>query len=206
MCCSSKFQVFKNIILSICVGLAYLLIYDVIQKNISGESFTALLLQYHEKLMPPVLTICPGPGFKNSGTYYFDRLTKEFLNLPIKLGPFLNREHLQNSSYSAEELFHPRTLKKLQNKSLYNFKEQYSSYYGLCFVIEKLAAEGVSDYSFEVVVNDEMDYNCMLSEPDENEWMFMSVFPYDIHMKKIDVNNNNNIGGASKILLLSDVE
>ena len=113
----------------------------------------------------------------------------------------MNREHLQNSSYSAEELFHPRTLKKLRNTTLYNFKEQYSSYYGLCFVIEKLTAEGVSDYSFEVVVNDEMDYNCMLHEPDENEWMFMSVYPYDIHMKRIDVNNTNNLGGASKILL-----
>ena len=138
MCCTGKFQVFKNFILSICVGLASFLIYDVIRKNISGESFTALLLQYHEKLMPPVLTICPGPGFKNSGIYYFDRLTKEFLNLLLKLGPFLNREHLQNSSYSAEELFHPRTLKKLRNNSLYNFKEQYSSYYGFTVRLEWL--------------------------------------------------------------------
>ena len=178
------FDIFKNLIIAICVGLSSILIQDVIQKNISGESYQAVQSQFNEKLMPPVLTICPGPGFKSSG-------------------PFMNKEHLLNVSYSAEELFHPNTLTKLRNTSLYNFKEQYSSYYGLCYVMQKLTAEGISEFSFEIVVNDGIDYNGMLHEPDENEWLFMNVYPYEIEMTNINANNSDNLGAAGTFVFYS---
>ena len=113
-------------------------------------------------------------------------------------GPFLNDEHLKNSSYSPEEIFHPTSLKKLIDPSKYDFKQQYASYYGLCYVIQKLTPEGLSDYSSEIAINAQIDYNVMLHEPDENEWLYMSVYPYEIHLKHININNTNNQGGASK--------
>ena len=171
------FEIFKNLIIGICVGLSSFLIHDVIQKNLSGESYQAVQSQFNEKLLPPVLTICPGPGYK-------------------VLGPFMNKEQLLSSSYSAEELFHPKTLTRLRNTSLYNFKQQYSSYRGLCYVIQKLTAEGISEFSFEIVINDQIDYNCMLHEPDENEWLFMNVYPYDLHTTNINANNSDNVGAA----------
>ena len=61
----------------------------------------------------------PGPAWKSSG-------------------PFLNEDHFKNSTYSLEEVFHPLTLKALRNDSLFILKEQYASYYGLCFVIQKI--------------------------------------------------------------------
>ena len=68
-------------------------------------------------------------------------------------GPFLNEEHFKKSTYSEEEIFHPKTLEALRNESLFIFKQQYASYYGLCFVMQKLTPEKISDYSFQVVVN-----------------------------------------------------
>ena len=53
-------------------------------------------------------------------------------------GPFLNEDHFKNSTYSLEEVFHPLTLKALRNDSLFILKEQYASYYGLCYVIQKI--------------------------------------------------------------------
>ena len=135
----------------------------------------------HDSLLPPVMTLCPGPAWKSSG-------------------PFLNDAHFKNSTYSEEEIFHPKTLEYLRNESLFIFKQQYASYYGLCFVIQKLSPEKVSDYSFQVVVNETMDYNYYLHEPLENEYLFMSVYPYEVIIKHIDARNDDQFGGADVII------
>ena len=87
-------------------------------------------------------------------------------------------------------------MEALRNHSLFTFKSQYSSYYGLCYTLQKLAPEQVSDYSFQIVVNKSMDYNYYLHEPHENEWLYMSVYPYEVPIYYINANNDDDIGGA----------
>ena len=58
------------------------------------------------------------------------------------------------NKYNWEDIFHPKTLETLRNESLFKIKETYSSYYGLCFTLQKLTPEKVADYSFQIVVND----------------------------------------------------
>ena len=112
-------------------------------------------------------------------------------------GPFLNDEHFANSTFKAEEIFHPKTLELFKNDKIFVFKEQYSSYYGLCFVIQKLTPEKISDYSTQLVVNNAMDYNYYLHESFENEWLLMNVYPYEVKIYQMNAKNNDGIGGAS---------
>ena len=96
------------------------------------------------------------------------------------------QENFWNNTYSWEEIFHPQTLKVLKNESLYNVTQTYASYYGLCFTMQKLTPERVSDYSFQIVVNNTVDYIYYLHEPYENEYLFMSIYPHEgkYHNKK----------------------
>ena len=103
--------------------------------------------------------MCPGPAWKESG-------------------PFTDPDDFKAKTYSWEEVFHPKTLKALQNQSLFIINQTYASYYGLCFSLEKLTEEEVADYSFQIVVINSMDYMYYLHEPNENEYLFMSVYPY----------------------------
>ena len=112
----------------------------------------------------------------------------------------MNEEIFRKSVYTAEEIFHPSTLAILRNKSMFDFQEQYSSYYGLCFTMQNLKPQKVSDYSFQFVVNRSIDYTYYLHEPLENEWLFMSVYPYEIVVKYLDVHNDNEIFGISIIV------
>ena len=63
----SYFELLKNFIIFVCVVLSSTLFYDVINKNISGESYQALSSEERETLIPPIITLCPGTGFKHSG-------------------------------------------------------------------------------------------------------------------------------------------
>ena len=116
------------------------------------------------------------------------------------LGLFTNEESFRKSVYTPEEIFHPTTLVTLRNKSMFNFQEQYSSYYGLCFTMQNLKRQKVSDYSFQFVVNRSIDYTYYLHEPLENEWLFMSAYPYEIVIKYLDTHNNNEIYGISLVI------
>ena len=66
--------------------------------------------------------------------------------------------------------------------------------------MQNLKPQKLSDYSFKFVVNRSMDYNYYLHEPLENEWLFMSVYPYEIKIKYLNVHNNNEIYGISLII------
>ena len=153
--------------------------------NLFNKSSLIFYLEIHEiayeSLLPPVMTLCPGSAWKSSG-------------------PFFNEEHFNSSTYSEEEIFHPKTLNYLRNESLFILKQQYASYYGLCFVIQKLTPEKLSDYSFQIVVNKSIDYNYYLHEPLENEYLFMSIFPYEVVLKRIDARNNDHFGAADLII------
>ena len=110
----------------------------------------------------------------------------------------LTLKHFEKSTYSAEEIYHPDILKMLKNESAFTFKKQYSLYYGLCYTLQKLAPEKVSDYSFQIVVNGSLDYNFYLHEPHENEWLFMNVYPYEVPIKYIGASTNPNLGECAQ--------
>ena len=41
-----------------------------------------------------------------------------------------------------------------------------------------------------------MDYNYYLHEPNENEWLLMSVYPYEVPIKYIGQVHNDDIGNV----------
>ena len=172
--------VLKVVVLTLCISACALEIYIVLKKVIAQETFQSINELSFDELLSPTLTLCPGPAWKAPG-------------------PFVNEEQFARSTYSKEEIFHPKTLEAFKNESLFIFKEQYASYYGLCFVIQKLTPEKVSDYSFQIVVNDTIDYNYYLHEPLENEWLFMSVYPYEVPVQFFNVNNDDGAGGGDII-------
>ena len=63
----SYFKLLKNFIIFVCIILSSTLFYDVLTKNISGESYQANSSDQYDSLIPPILTLCPGTGFKSSG-------------------------------------------------------------------------------------------------------------------------------------------
>ena len=172
--------VFKYVVTGICLVLC---IYEfvIIALKTTKDSFQAINEKVFDQLLAPVITLCPGPAWKEAG-------------------PFLNEEHFKNSTYSEEEIFHPETLEILRNKSLFNYQQQYASYYGLCFVIQMLSPVKVSDYSFQIVVNSSLDYNYYLHDPNENEWLLMSVYPYEVPINYINQANLPSIGAADIII------
>ena len=104
-------------------------------KAIARESFQAINELKFERLPAPLITLCPGTAWKSAG-------------------PFLSKEEFPKNTYKWEDLFHPKTLEVLRNETLFKVKETYASYYGLCYTVRKLNPEKVSDYSFQIVVND----------------------------------------------------
>ena len=87
----------------------------IAKKLASGDSFQAINQWSYEELMPPVITLCPSPAWKRPG-------------------PFLSDEEFLNSTYAWAEIFHPQTLTQLQNKTLFEIKHTYASYYGRVFL------------------------------------------------------------------------
>lgn len=103
----------------------------IIDKVIGKDSFQAITDLNHEKLRAPTITLCPGLAWKSPG-------------------PFLGPDDFLQKTFTWSEIFHPKTLKVLKNESLFHIEETYSSYNGLCFTLQKLAPEKISDYSFQV--------------------------------------------------------
>ena len=151
----------KNLVLFLCIILCLYEFSHITIKTIQGDSFQSINELHFEELYAPVLTLCPAVAWK-------------------KPAPFINSfTEFQNATFSWEEIFHPETLKILRNKSRFHILETYSSYYGLCFTMQKLYQEKVSDYSFTMAVNGSLDYNYYLHNPYENEYLLMSVYPYE---------------------------
>ena len=172
-------KIFSYLVITLCSLLFAWEMIIIMTKAIKKESFQAANEIKFEQLFPPVITLCPGEAWKSSG-------------------PFKNDEHFDRSTFKAEEIFHPKTLEMLrQNENRFLFKEQYATYYGLCFVIQKLTSEKISDYSTVIAVNNTMNYYFYMHEPFENEWLYMSVYPYEVNIYEMNANNDKGIGGAS---------
>ena len=176
----SKVRILKLVLLMTLLLLCSYELRQVFEKFVAKDSYQMINELHFETLLAPVITFCPAVAWK-------------------KPGPFRNAQDFKESTFTWEEIFHPETLKVLKNESLYNIKLQYASYYGLCFVMQKLTPEKVSDYSFQIVVNESFDYNYYLHEPFENEYLLMSVYPYAVPIVNINANNNDGIGGADII-------
>ena len=170
----------KLIVAGICLAACIKELIVIAKKAVGSDSFQAVNQLVFEELMAPIITLCPGPAWKSPG-------------------PFLSEEKFLENTFSWEEIFHPQTLTLLRNEALFEIRETYSSYYGMCFTFRKLTPEKVADYSFQVVVNESLDYIYYLHEPKENEYLFMSVYPYEVPLGYIDANNNDGIGGADII-------
>ena len=106
----------------------------IVIRKFHRDSFQFINENKFEELMPPTITFCPAPAYK-------------------KPGPFLSEKEFIENKFTLEELFHPLVLEKLKNESLFEVKETYAAYYGLCYTIQKLTAEKISDYSFQFVLN-----------------------------------------------------
>ena len=124
----------------------------IVIRKFHRDSFQFINENKFEELMPPTITFCPAPAYK-------------------KPGPFLSEKEFIENKFTLEELFHPLVLEKLKNESLFEVKETYAAYYGLCYTIQKLTAEKISDYSFQFVLNNtigEMNFYSFM-ENIENE-------------------------------------
>ena len=208
------FTIFRCTILTICAALCGYEFAHIFQVVLKKGTYIAINQLSFDTLLSPSITLCPGKQFciqnfsleRVNGSDLMRQIWKVILNKLFsgpawkKLGPFINEEDFRKSVYTAEEIFHPETLAILRNKSMFDFQEQYSSYYGLCFTMQNLKPQKISDYSFQFVVNRSIDYTYYLHEPLENEWLFMSVYPYEIVLKYLDVHNDNEIYGISLIV------
>ena len=137
-----KFMTVVNV--SVTLVFFFLSIYELIViaiKALGHDSFQAINELKFEELVAPSITLCPGPAFKRAG-------------------PFLGEQEFTDNKYTWEEIFHPKTLATMKNESLFKIKETYASYYGVCFTMQKLTPEKVSDYSFQIVVNNSIGKKC----------------------------------------------
>ena len=107
---------------------------NIVIKALGQDSFQAINELKFNQLLAPSITLCPGPAFKAAG-------------------PFLGEKMFLDNKYTWDEIFHPKTLAVMRNESLFKIKETYASYYGVCFTMQKLTPEKISDYSFQIVVN-----------------------------------------------------
>jgi hypothetical protein len=126
-------QVINVVITSILFSL-FLYELIVIIKKFQKDSFAVVNVHNFEEILPPTITFCPAPAYK----------------VP---GPFLSKNDFSKNKFTLEELFHPIVLEKLRNESLFEVKETYAAYYGICYTIKKLTAEKISDYSLQYPLN-----------------------------------------------------
>lgn len=119
------------------LGLFLFEIKTILKLALDKVSFEAIEYLNFEELQPPTITICPVPAYKGDG-------------------PFLNNITLKENSYAWEEIFHPQTLERLNNSTFSKIKQSFTGYYGRCFTIQKLSAEKVADYSFQIVLNNSL--------------------------------------------------
>lgn len=129
-------------VIDIILQLVFLLIFSlklktILQVAIAKDSFEAVEYFNHEELLPPTISLCPIPALKAEGSFY-------------------NTTAFEENVFTWEEIFHPQVLRSLKNSSLFRTKLSFSSYQGRCFTIQKLRAEKVADYSFQLVLNNSL--------------------------------------------------
>ena len=116
------------------LGLAISEFGVILQKYISKDTFEAVNFSFYDKMLPPLITICPSLAWKST-------------NITFRNWNF------SESIFTWEEIFHPKTLLSIRNESRFILSRAYTNYYGFCFTLQKLVPETVSDYSFQMVLN-----------------------------------------------------
>jgi hypothetical protein len=175
---SKLFNVARHFVRLICAVLFCLQMVDVGLQFINKDTFATVAVAEMEKLLLPSITICPGKGFKAYG-YAF------------------TEDEYEANTYQMEEIFTNNTLIDLRNVSKYSIKTMRSQYLGQCYTIQKLEEVTTSaDYSCKLMFKKVMDIAFYLHEPYEEEWLVLMVYPYEVIVDKIDVENDQGIGGA----------
>jgi hypothetical protein len=170
-------KVTRHIVRLTCAVLFCLEMVHIGWQFINKDTFATVALEEMEKLLLPSFTICPGKGFKAYG-YAF------------------TEDQYEANTYQMEEIFTNNTLLDLRNVSKYSIKTIRSQYHGQCYTIQKLEEVTTSaDYSCKLMFKKGMDIDFYPHEPYEEEWLLLSVFPYDVIVDKIDVENDQGIGG-----------
>ena len=108
--------------------------FTIFHKFIAKDSFQTVNELSFDQLLPPLITLCPAPAYKTNG-------------------PYLTPNEFLKNKYTWEDIFHEKTLIKLQNDSLFKIKETFAAYYGICFTVQKLTKEKISDYSVPILLN-----------------------------------------------------
>ena len=121
-------------------------IYEIGDKFFKRSSFHVSNEHEHEFMKLPSLTICPALAWKSR-------------NL------ITNETVLKSISFSPKEIFSSETLELITNKTLFDFKESYTTYNGMCYTIRKLDPVSAYDYSFHFMLNKSMDYVYLVHEP-----------------------------------------
>jgi hypothetical protein len=171
------FNVTKISVTAICTIIFALQMGDIFDKFINEASYIVVNEVYYDKLSLPTITVCPGPSWKFPGIS-------------------LTHKELKSQSYSMDEIFLNKTLEDLANDTIYKVTETFSVFSGLCYTIKKLINVPLADYYFTLAINNSMDIYYYLHEPMEEEWLFLSVYPFDVSIHNLDTKNNNEIGGA----------
>ncbi len=129
----------------------------------------------YEKLHLPVITVCPGPGWKTPGK-------------PI------NYIQMAEKKFKLEEMFINKTVQELKNTSAYHIREIATVAFGYCYTIRKLdpVIEGIVEpYLF---MDKRLDLILAYHEKHEESWMFFGTFPDTFRLLYLHLENLVNIG------------
>ena len=143
-----------------------------------------------------------GIGYKSS-----DESTKVLPCITIrpaaaskKHGFFYTKQDYEENTFNLDDVFHPETVERLSNESLYTIDHLNTLVYGKC---HKLCYKNpVSPQQGEqLVLKKQSDYIIYTLGVEEEFWLAMpSRFPYEIGLQYLDSHNDNGIISVNYII------
>ena len=109
-----------------------------------------------EKPLPPI-TFCPWPGFKKRG-FYFNKLL------------------LDENTFGLEDIFQPKTVKDLRNKTAFEIKEIKNHMTGKCFMIRSLISSQKGNGVY-LHLKKKFDLTLFIHSIEDEFWINFSWFP-----------------------------
>ena len=129
----------------------------------------------------PCITIRPAAAYKKHGFFY-------------------TKQDYEENTFNLDDVFHPETVERLSNESLYTIDHLNTLVYGKC---HKLCYKNpVSPQKGEqLVLKKQSDYIIYTLGEEEEFWLVMpSRFPYEIGLQYLDSHNDNGIISVNYII------
>ena len=129
----------------------------------------------------PCITIRPTAAYKRHGFFY-------------------TKEDYEENTFKLEDIFHPETIERLNNTSLYTIENLNTLVYGKC---HKLCYQNpVSSQQAErFILKKQSDYIIYTLGDEEEFWLVMPFrFPYEIALEYLDSRNDNGIISVNYII------